>query len=182
MENNYQSEVMVHYKTLYAGTIDLLCGVPEIPNELEFNEESHKYTLNGKELPSVTKLLDDGTYKDVDPVILQRACQRGHEIHKEIENYFKKGELGDTKEFYEAISLIKNNKELLQEPSIVDFKTYKQATQKNKDKCLKQEKMYGKAVKEQTGVEIKNYIMIHLPKDQKGKLIILERNDDLSIE
>ena len=28
--------------------------------------------------------------------------------------------------------------------------------------------MYSKAVKEMTGVEIKNYIMIHLPKDQKG--------------
>lgn len=178
MENNYQSEVMVHYKNLYAGTIDLLCGVPTITTELEFNEESHKYTLHGKELPSVTKLLDDGTYKDVDPVILQRACKRGHEIHKEIENYFKKGELGDTKEFYEAIDIIEKNKKLLQEPSIIDFKTYKEATKKNKDKCLKQEKMYGKAIKELTGVEIKNYIMIHLPKDRDGKLIKLGGNNE----
>lgn len=173
MDNNYQSEVMVHYKNLYAGTIDLLCGVPNITTKLEFNEETHTYTLNGKTLPSVTKLLDDGTYKNVDPMILQKACERGHEIHKEIENYFKKGELGNTIEFYEAISLIKENKELLQKPSIIDFKTYKQVTKHNKEKCLKQEKMYGKAVKEITGVEIENYIMIHLPKDQKGKLIIL---------
>lgn len=171
--NNYQSEVMVHYKDIYAGTIDLLCGVPTITNDLQFDEEKHCYTLNGKVLPSVTKLLDDGTYKDVDPIILQRACERGHNIHKEIETYFKTGQLGDTKEFYEAISIIKKNEELLKEPSIIDFKTYKQATPKNKQKCLKQEKMYSKAVKEMTGVEIKNYIMIHLPKDQKGKLIIL---------
>ena len=167
---------MVHYKNLYAGTIDLLCGVPEITTELKFNEETHTYTLNGKELPSVTKLLDDGTYTNVDPTILQRACDRGHEIHKELELYFKKGILGDTKEFYEAISLIEKNKDLLSEPSIVDFKTYANATTKNKEKCLKQEKKYSKAVKELTGVEIKNYIMIHLPKDKKGSLIILRRD------
>lgn len=173
MEINYQSEVMVHYKNIYAGTIDLLCGVPKITTQLEFDEETHTYTLNGKVLPSVTKLLDDGTYKDVDPVILQKACDRGHEIHKEIELYFKKGQLGDTREFYEAISLIRQNEELLSEPSIIDFKTYANATTKNKEKCLKQEKMYGKAIKELTGIEIKNYIMIHLPKDKKGKLIKL---------
>lgn len=172
---NYQSEVMVHYKDIYAGTIDLLCGVPNITTELEFNEEKHRYTLDGKVLPSVTKLLDTGDYANVDSEILKRACERGHEIHKELELYFKEGQLGDTREFYEAISLIKHNQELLQEPSIIDFKTYKQATTKNKEKCLKQEKMYSKAVKELTGVDIKNYIMIHLPKDQKGKLIVLER-------
>lgn len=177
MENNYQSEVMVHYKDIYCGTIDLLCGVPKITTELEFDEELHKYTLNGKELPSVTKLLDTGEYANVDSEILKRACNRGHEIHKEIENYFKNGSLGDTKEFYEAIGLIEKNKELLQEPSIIDFKTYKQATKENKEKCLKQEKMYGKAVKELTGVDIKNYIMIHLPKNEKGKLIILRREN-----
>lgn len=173
MEINYQSEVMVHYKDLYAGTIDLLCGVPNITTELEFDEELHCYTLNGKILPSVTKLLDDGTYTNVDPMILQRACDRGHEIHKELEMYFKKGILGDTREFYEAISLIEKNKDLLSEPSIIDFKTYANATPKNKQKCLKQEMMYSKAVKELTGIEIKNYIMIHLPKNDKGKLINL---------
>ena len=178
MKNNYQSEVMVHYKDEYAGTIDLLCGVPEITTELEFDEELHCYTLNGKELPSVTKLLDTGEYKEVDEFILKRACERGHEIHKEIENYFKNGDLGDTREFYEAISLIEHNKELLQKPSIIDFKTYREATKHNKEKCLNQEKMYGKAVKELTGVEIENYIMIHLPKNQKGKLIILGGKDE----
>lgn len=175
MENNYQSEVMVHYKDEYAGTIDLLCSVPKFTTELEFNEETHIYTLNGKRLPSVTKLLDDGTYKDVDPFILQQACDRGHEIHKELELYFKEGKLGDTREFYEAIDLIEKNKELLSEPSIIDFKTYREATKHNKEKCLNQEKMYGKAIKELTGINIENYIMIHLPKNKEGKLIILER-------
>jgi len=175
-KNNYQSEVMVHYKNLYAGTIDLLCGVPNITTELEFNEEIHTYTLNGKTLPSVTKLLDDGIYKNVDPDILKKACDRGHEIHKELELYFKKGILGDTREFYEAISLIEKNKDLLSEPSIVDFKTYAKTTKKNKEKCLKQETMYGKAVYELTKVKIKNYIMIHLPKNDKGKLIILKED------
>ena len=168
---------MVHYKDEYAGTIDLLCSVPEITTELEFDEEQHCYTLNGKQLPSVTKLLDDGAYTNVDPFILQQACDRGHEIHKELELYFKKGILGDTREFYEAISLIEKNKDLLSEPSIIDFKTYREATKKNKEKCLKQEMMYGKAVYELTKVKIKNYIMIHLPKDKKGSLIILRREN-----
>lgn len=173
---SYQSEVMVHYKDIYAGTIDLLCSVPKFTTELKFNEEQHCYILNGKQLPSVTKLLDDGTYKEVDPFILQQACDRGHEIHKELELYFKEGILGDTREFYEAISLIEKNKDLLSEPSIVDFKTYAKATKQNKEKCLKQEKMYGKAVYELTKVKIKNYIMIHLPKNDKGKLIILKED------
>lgn len=173
---SYQSEVMVHYKDEYAGTIDLLCSVPTITTELEFNEEQHCYTLNGKPLPSVTKLLDDGSYSNVDPFILQQACDRGHEIHKELEIYFKTGQLGETREFYEAIIIIEKNKDLLSEPSIIDFKTYANATQKNKEKCLKQEIMYGKAVKELTGIGIKNYLMIHLPKNNKGKLIILKED------
>ena len=173
MENNYQSEVMVHYKDIYAGTIDLLCGVPTITTDLEFNEEEHKYLLNGKVLPSVTRLLDSGEYNNVNPNVLERSRERGTEIHKEIENYFKKGIVGDTIEFYEAISLIKKNEELLKKPTIIDFKTYKQATKKNKEKCLKQEKMYSKAIKELVGVEIENYVMIHLPQDSEGKFIIL---------
>ena len=173
---NYQSEVMVYYKDEYAGTIDLLCGVPEITTELEFDEEQHCYTLNGKQLPSVTKLLDDGTYKDVDPIILQRACNRGHEIHKELELYFKEGILGETIEFYKAIKLLEKNKDLLSEPSIVDYKTYKKATPKNKEKCLNQELKYSKAVWWKTGIKIKNYIMLHLPEDGEASLIILRRN------
>ena len=173
---NFQSEVMVHYKDIYAGTIDLLCSVPTITTELVFDEELHCYTLNGKPLPSVTKLLDDGSYNNVNPYILKKACDRGHKIHKELELYFKTGQLGDTREFYEAISLIEQNKDLLNEPSIIDFKTYAKATKKNKEKCLKQEMMYGKAVYELTKVKIKNYIMIHLPKNNKGKLIILKED------
>ena len=78
---------------------------------LNLNEETHTYTLNGKELPSVTKLLDDGSYDNIDSEILKRACDRGHEIHKELEMYFKEGQLGDTREFYEAIDLIEKNKD-----------------------------------------------------------------------
>jgi hypothetical protein len=173
MDSNYQSEVMVHYKNVYCGTIDLLSGVPKITTKLQFDEKKHKYTLNGEVLPSVTRLLNDNEYIYVDEKILEKSRIRGHKIHKEIENYFKNNELGDSREFYEAISLINKNKKLLQEPSIIDFKTFKQATKKNKEKCFKQEKMYGRAVEELTGYKIKNYIMIHLPPDKEGKLIML---------
>jgi len=175
-KNKYQSEVMVHYKDEYAGTIDLLCGVPTITTELEFNEEEHKYTLNGKVLPSVTTILDDGEYSNVNENVLNAARERGTEIHKELENYYKNGELGDTREFYEAIDIIEKNKDLFKEPTIIDFKTYRQATSKNKEKCLNQELMYGKAVHELTKIKIINYVMVHLPIDKKGSLIILRRD------
>ena len=178
-KNKIQSEVMVHYKDIYAGTIDLLCGVPTITTELKFDEERHEYLLNGKKLPSVTKLLDNGEYNNVDPEVLNRARERGTEIHKELEEYFKEGKLGETKEFYEAISLLKQEryKYLFEEPTIIDFKTYAEASKKNKEKCLKQEKKYGKAVLELTGIKIKNYVMVHLPKSKNGCIIILERED-----
>ena len=179
MENNLQSEVMVHYKDQYAGTIDLLCGVPKISTDLQFDEDKHEYLLNGKSLPSVTKLLDTGEYNNVDPDVLNRARERGTEIHKELEEYFKNGKYGDTKEFYEAISLLKQDryKYLLEEPTIIDFKTYAEANTKNKKKCLRQEKLYGKAVYELTKIKIKNYVMIHLPKSKNGCIIVLERVD-----
>ena len=166
------SEKIVNTDT-YAGTVDIITGIDNFESTCTYNEEWHTYRLDGKIIPSVTRLLDDGSYLNVDPKILESAQIRGTLIHKEIENYLKHQIKGYTDEFYEFLDIYTNNKEKFEEKAIFDIKTYSQANPKNRDKCLKQEKMYAKAIEYLTGEQIDNFYMIHLPKNKKGKLIKL---------
>lgn len=54
---------------------------------LQFDEATHRYTLDGVELPSVTKILDDvfDEYRSIDPETLRRAQERGTAVHKACE-------------------------------------------------------------------------------------------------
>ena len=79
---------------------------------LEFNEEKHEYTLDGKKLISVTQLMQKHglapNYEGIDPEVLKRKAERGTLIHKEIENFIKKGDLsGVTDEAYTFMEFIK---------------------------------------------------------------------------
>lgn len=78
---------------------------------LVFNEEEHKYLLDGKELISVTTLMKkhglSPDYSAVDPVVLRRKAMRGTLIHKELEDYLIGGESGFTKELYAFIEIEK---------------------------------------------------------------------------
>ena len=173
------SEKMVHTEE-YAGCVDIITGIDDFdtPN-LTYNDEFHTYRLNGKIIPSVTKLLDDGSYKNVDSEVLKRACERGTLIHKEIEMYLKSNIKGFTDEFYDFLDIYTTEQEKFKDKAVFDVKTYTNANKKNREKCLKQEKMYAKAIKYLTGEEINKFYMIHLPKNKKGKLIELEddKND-----
>lgn len=157
----------------YGGTIDILTGIDDFNATCSYNEEWHTYKINGRIIPSVSKLLDDGSYNDVDEEILKKAQERGKLIHKEIEMYLKSEEMGFTDEFYNFLDIFTENKEKFEKKAIFDIKTYKTATKKNREKCFKQEKLYAEAVKYLTGEEINNFYMIHLPKNEKGKLIDL---------
>ena len=70
--------------------------------KLEFNEELHQYTLDGKKLISVTQLMQKhelaSSYEGVDPEVLKKKAERGSLIHKEIEEFNLTGEVGFTKE------------------------------------------------------------------------------------
>ena len=66
--------------------------------------------------------------------------------------------------------------EKFEEKAIFDIKTFATATKKNKEKCLRQEKMYAEAIEYLTGEKIEKFYMIHLPKGKKGKIIDLEEN------
>lgn len=167
------SEKMVHTKE-YAGCVDIITGIEDFNTpELTFDEEWHTYRVNGKIVPSVTRLLDDGSYANVDKEILKKACERGTLIHKEIETYLKSNIKGYTDEFYEFLNIYTNEQEKFLEKAIFDIKTYAVASKKNREKCLKQEKMYAEAIEYLTGEKIEKFYMIHLPKNKKGKLIEL---------
>lgn len=167
------SEKLVHTDK-FAGTADLITGIDDFETpELTYNETWHTYRLNGKIIPSVTRLLDDGTYLNIDPKILESAQMRGTLIHKEIEDYLKHQETGYTDEFYEFLNIYTTNEQLFENKAIFDIKTYATASPKNREKCLKQEKMYAEAIKYLTGEEIEHFYMIHLPRGKKGKLIEL---------
>lgn len=69
-----------------------------------FDEVAHTYTdqRTGAVLPSVTQIIGKvyGTGLENAPShFVERAAEKGTVIHKEIENYLKTGEHGETKEF-----------------------------------------------------------------------------------
>ena len=69
---------------------------------LEFNEEKHEYTLDGKKLISVTQLMQKHglapSYAGVSTEVLNAKAERGSLIHKEIEDFNKSGAIGFTDE------------------------------------------------------------------------------------
>ena len=79
---------------------------------LEFDDETHRYIVNGIITPSVSKLLslkfDD--YPNVPQAVLQAAADRGTEMHKAIEVYEKTGKESDLQEFRNYLFLKKHFK------------------------------------------------------------------------
>lgn len=82
-------------------------------DKLEFNEEKHEYTLDGKKLISVTQLMQKHglapNYAGVSSEVLNAKAERGTLIHEEIEAYNKRGEIGFTEEVNEFAAYIKVN-------------------------------------------------------------------------
>ena len=74
--------------------------------EIKFDENLHKYTVDGKEVISVTQLLQKHkitpSYDAVDKELLRVASERGTLIHEEVEKWIESGECGFTEE-YETI-------------------------------------------------------------------------------
>ena len=70
--------------------------------EIKFDEILHKYTVDGKEVISVTQLLQKHkitpSYDAVDKALLRMASERGTLIHEEVEKWIESGESGFTEE------------------------------------------------------------------------------------
>lgn len=80
-----------------------------------FDEEIHTYyDQDNKPFISTTKLLEVGgitqSYDFVDKDLLKASADKGNLVHKEIEDYIKKGEIGFTKELDEFINYLKAHK------------------------------------------------------------------------
>ena len=53
--------------------------------QIEFDEEKHKYYVNGEEMPGVTKILEyvtSGHYGQINEAVLRQAAQRGSDVHE----------------------------------------------------------------------------------------------------
>lgn len=159
----------------YAGTVDLITGVEDFNSQVEYIEEFHCYKLDGKIIPSVTQLLDDGRYENIDKDILKYARNKGTIVHKEIETYLKTSEMGFTSEFYDFLRLYKENQGLFSKRAIFDYKTYNTNLKKNREKCYKQIQMYDKALEYLTGKGVEDYFMVFLPHNKPGKIFDLKK-------
>ena len=171
------SEKIVNTDT-YGGTVDLISGIEDFESTCTYNPEWHTYKLNGKIIPSVTKLLEDDTYVNVDPKILKRAADKGTLVHKEIEDFIKRSKTGFTDEFQDFLYIYTRNIEKFENKAVFDIKTYTYATPKNREKCYKQLKMYADAIEYLTGEKITQFYMIHLPKTRRARLIDLTKEFD----
>ena len=66
-----------------------MISLPNTP-ELGFDEAAHIYTLYGQKIPSVTQLmapLTAAAYNGIDTEVLNRAADKGTEVHEAAENY-----------------------------------------------------------------------------------------------
>ena len=83
-----------------------------IKSKVVFNEAEHKYTLEGRELSGITRILSKhlfpDKYKNIPEATLNAAAERGSHIHKEIQEWIEKGESGFTDELQAFISEFKD--------------------------------------------------------------------------
>ena len=79
---------------------------------VEFLPETHLYLVDGILTPCVSDILKFkfNDYGNVSKEILQRASERGTELHEAIENYEKNGIVSDLKEFKNYLFLKKHYK------------------------------------------------------------------------
>lgn len=78
---------------------------------LEYDNDTHTYLVDGIIVPSITQILKvrfGGKYAGVDKDTLQRAAQRGTDIHKAIELYCREQTESDYKELHNYKFLAKH--------------------------------------------------------------------------
>lgn len=154
----------------YGGHVDIITGIDDFKSECEYDDMFHAYYLKGKLIPSVTQILDEGEYANVDPDVLEYAQFKGTLVHKEIQDYLEKGLNGFTEEFWKFKEYYQEHAKDFENKAIWDIKTYSIATPKNRLKCYKQMKMYAEGIKHLTGENITNLYLIHIPHNKPIKI------------
>lgn len=89
-----------------------------------FNEDTHTYTLNGKELHGITGMLSRqlfaDKYKDIPDYILKRAAERGSAIHNDCQFVDATGLEPDTQEAKNYLELRKAYTVIANEYTVTD--------------------------------------------------------------
>lgn len=83
---------------------------------INFDKDTHTYTLENKTLISVTQLMSRfglaPDYKGVSSEVLSKAAEYGTLVHKELEDYIKYGEQGFSFELNSFIRYLKKNSQI----------------------------------------------------------------------
>lgn len=82
-------------------------------HELEYIDETHTYLVDGVIVPSITQILKikfGKKYEGINKDVLQRAADKGTEVHEAIEKLCKTGEVEELKEVKNFIFLQKQYK------------------------------------------------------------------------
>jgi len=75
---------------------------------VKFISDTHEYYIDDIKVPSVTQIVSKmlpNQYKNVDPMVLLRAANKGIALHKEIELYELNQKIGITREFKSYLKL-----------------------------------------------------------------------------
>ena len=172
---------------------------------LEFDDETHRYIVNGIITPSVSKLLslkfDD--YPNVPKAVLQAAADRGTEMHKAIEVYEKTGKESDLQEFRNYLFLKKHFKienvenelpvayfedglpvfagtidQVCRIDGVPAINDFKRVSAPNKEKIAYQVNLYRLAYNQTFGVEVKALSFMQL-RESVRKFTQLPRNEEV---
>lgn len=157
---------------------------------ISFDEQKHQYTDDALNvIPSVTQILGQvyGTGLENAPeYFVNRAAEKGHAIHAEIEMYLKTGAEGETPEFKAWHKVFANTvpamvgesekiifattpfgsfagtADLLGNGFLYDWKTCKTATRQQKDKWQKQLSFYCYALRQMGNIVNEPLKVVHL--------------------
>lgn len=172
---------------------------------LKFDAKKHRYTLNGKELPSVTRLIGEylgDDYTGIPAHIIEKAGEFGTTIHNAIEMYEEIGILRDdlTDRHMKCLNdyLSIKSCEVIETEQIVYYKDYyagtidciaetdkgltlidyKTSSKAYPEKWAYQLSLYKKAYEWMTGKTIESLQVYHLKKTGKSKVVEIEPIDD----
>ena len=155
-------------------------------SNVKFDEEKHVYTLNGKRLQGITRIIDAvyHTYSGVDEETLNNAAQVGKAYHRQyqfdIENGFESEECASQKEAERSMGLspikceylVSDNERIASAIDVVyinadgeitlgDIKT---TAVEHYDEWRLQLSIYKYLFELQTGLEVKSLIVAHVDK------------------
>lgn len=134
---------------------------------LEYFDDTHTYLVDGIIVPSITQILKikfKNKYSGVDEAVLNRASERGTEVHEAIEKLCKTGEVEDIKEVKNFIFLQRQYKfnTLDNEVPIILFKDETPVGAGRLDLVLEENQELGLGDIKRTSVLDKEYLAYQL--------------------